>query len=332
MVWLWGLAGSEARINVLVWGRLGIKMVYSLYSKREKKQRGESPDVYTYDLLPKELCVQIIQIWMTINDQKNYSVDTRKVYKKITEILYHEYGIFQFPINKIYNNNHREADFLNLRNYLLELNDIERQLDIVELSFRVIKDYTRVGGIRTVDHKIDELNFRFKENGVGYQLEGDKIIKINNELIHEEAVKPALGFLRGKIYKGAQEEYLKAYEHYRKGNYKESLNDCLKAFESTMIAICNKKKWKYPAKPTAKQLINVCKKNGLIPEYWESQNHALVNLLEGSIPIGRNKNSGHGQGTTLTKISEHMVSYMLHMTASTILFLAKCNEALSKKK
>lgn len=43
--------------------------------------------------------------------------------------------------------------------------------------------------------------------------------------------------LSDKRYKGASQEFLAANEHYRHGRYKECLNDCLKAFESTMKII-----------------------------------------------------------------------------------------------
>jgi hypothetical protein len=44
-------------------------------------------------------------------------------------------------------------------------------------------------------------------------------------------------------------------------------------------------------------------------------------MLESSIPTGRNKLSGHGQGTESTTIPNYLVAYMLHMTASTLVFL-----------
>ena len=40
-------------------------------------------------------------------------------------------------------------------------------------------------------------------------------------------------------------------------------------------------------------------------------------MLESSIPTGRNKLSGHGQGTTPVSVPDYLVAYMLHMTAST---------------
>ncbi|MDE2740031.1 MAG: hypothetical protein OXI58_00435 [Gemmatimonadota bacterium] len=48
--------------------------------------------------------------------------------------------------------------------------------------------------------------------------------------------------------------------------------------------------------------------------------------LESSVPTGRNKLSGHGQGTTPVSVPDHLVAYMLHMTASAIVFLAEADK------
>ena len=37
--------------------------IFDLFSKRQKRIRGDVPDVYTYDTLPNPLRVQIIHIW-----------------------------------------------------------------------------------------------------------------------------------------------------------------------------------------------------------------------------------------------------------------------------
>ncbi|MFW2454327.1 AbiJ-NTD4 domain-containing protein, partial [Aliarcobacter butzleri] len=68
-----------------------------------------------------------------------------------------------------------------------------------------------------IEKAINELNYRFKEHGVGFQFVENEIIRIDSELLHSEAVKPALKLLNEKNYKGAQEEFLSAYEHYRHG-------------------------------------------------------------------------------------------------------------------
>ena len=90
---------------------------------------------------------------------------------------------------------------------------------------------------RPLEEAIAELNTRFREHGVGYQYESGEIIRVDSQLLHSEVVKPALALLTSKEYEGANTEFLKAFEHYRKNDTKECLNECLKAFESTMKAL-----------------------------------------------------------------------------------------------
>jgi hypothetical protein len=211
----------------------------------------------------------------------------------------------------------------------------ERALDAVELSFRVIDRITRSwdhlrrrNANEIADAAIEELNERFKEHGIGFQFIDGEIIRIDSELIHSEVVKPALRLLNQTQYAGAQQEYLKAHEHYRHKNAKEALNECLKAFESLMKSICDKRGWTYNSNATAKNLIQACLDNGLIPAFWQQNFTSLRCLLESSIPTGRNRLGGHGQGTTTTTVPDHLVAYMLHMTASALVFLDEAEAAL----
>lgn len=302
--------------------------IFDLFSKRQKRLRGDVPDVYTYDTLPSPLRVQIIHIWkdsLGYGEQYwNYD-DVKMAYKFVVETLCREYGLFKLPDGDQYSDRHYIKE---LSNYFLREDNVERQMDVVELTFKVIDKYTREyrylrrgNADEIADKAIDELNTRFKEHGIGFQFIGNDIIRVDSELLHSEVVKPALMLLNNKYYEGAQEEFLAAYEHYRHGRYKESLNDCLKAFESTMKSICDKQRWKYQQNVTSKGLIQICFDNGLIPSFWQQQMTSLRSLLESSVPTGRNKLSGHGQGSESIDIPEHIVAYMLHMTASTLVFL-----------
>ena len=293
--------------------------ITDIYSKRQKKLRGEMPDVYVYDDLPYPLRVQIVHIWDdTCGSGVNFRDDDKK---SVSKILCKEYGTLEL--------------LRGLNRFLLEEKDYEKVLDVVELSFQKIEcnqenirslHQGRPDVYSSPSDAIEELNNRFKEHGVGYQLTNGQIIRIDSEFIHAEVVKPALNLLDQKHYAGSQQEFLKAHEHYRKGNSKEALSECLKAFESVMKAICAKRGWTYGNNATAKPLIQACFDNGLIPSFWQSHYSSLRNLLECSVPTGRNKLSGHGQGTTPVSVPDHLVAYMLHMTASAIVFLAEADE------
>lgn len=307
-------------------------MIFDLFSKRQKKLRGDVPDIYNYDDVPNTLRVQIVHIWFDVlgnnEDYSSYQNGVKNAYKFIVDTLCREYGLFNLPSHDKYYKYNKRMYLNELVSFFLEEKDIDKIIDVIELSFKVInhvtKDYNylfRRNAEKLVENAINELNNRFKEHGIGFQFMENEIIRIDSELIHREVVKPALKLLNQKNYQGAQEEFLSAYEHYRHGKNKESLNDCLKAFESTMKAICDKHKWHYQSNATAKTLIQICFDKELVPSFWQTQLTSLRSILESSIPTGRNKLSGHGQGTETKTIPNYLVAYMLHMTASTLLFL-----------
>lgn len=177
------------------------------------------------------------------------------------------------------------------------------------------------------DDAIAELNSRFKESGVGYQFESSELIRVDSQFIHSEVVKPVLRLLGSeKVYRGANNEFLSAHEHYRHKRYKECLNDCLKSFESLMKAIHEKHSWPYNQNDTAKKLINSCLTNKLVPEYLQNQFSSIRTLLESGIPTVRNKEGGHGQGTEVSTVPEYLASYTLNLTATNLLFLVNCEK------
>jgi hypothetical protein len=142
-------------------------------------------------------------------------------------------------------------------------------------------------------------------------------------LIHDGVVKPALKLLADPKFNGANDEFLKAHEHYRHGRHKECLAECLKAFESTMKTICDLKGWPYQPRDTAKALIDTCIANGLFPAFMQSHVGNLRTILESGVPTVRNKLGGHGQGATVTTVSESIARFALHSTAANILLFVE---------
>ena len=202
---------------------------------------------------------------------------------------------------------------------------------MIELSFRVIDRVTRTWSYdasERADEAIAELNARLHEHGIGYVFEGGEIIRVDSQLLHAEAVKPALILLAAPDYAGAQAEFLTAHEHYRHGREKEALAECLKAIESVMKAICAKRNWAHDPNAPAKALIEVLFDKGLVPTFWSSHFHALRSTLEAGVPTATNKLGGHGQGSEIVQVPKHLVAYVLHMTASAIVFLAEAEKAL----
>jgi hypothetical protein len=221
-----------------------------------------------------------------------------------------------------------------LANFLLQEQDPEKALDAVELSFKCIDRLTRTWEYlnkrdhdATADNAIAELNARFREHGVGYEFDGE-IIRVDSQLLHAETVKPALALLCEPEYKGAQAEFLTAHEHYRHGRKKEALTESLKALESVMKSICAKRKWKHDPTAPARALLQTLFDNGLIEPFWNAHFSALRSTLEAGVPTARNRLGGHGQGPQVVEVPEFLVGYVLHLTASAIVFLVSAEKAL----
>jgi hypothetical protein len=217
----------------------------------------------------------------------------------------------------------------------LHQDDHEKCLDAIELSFVSIDNATRDwdylrhrDASELADAAIAELNGRFLEHGVGYQYDSGEIIRVDSELLHQEAVKPTLALLRAPEYAGAQAEFLTAHEHYRHGRHKEALTECLKSLESAMKAICAKRNWPHDPNATASPLIQVLLDKELIPAFWNQHFSALRATLEAGVPTARNRLGGHGQGTQVVEVPAHLVAYVLHQTASAIVFQAEAERTL----
>ncbi len=306
--------------------------IFNIFSKRQKKLRGEVPDVFQYTNIPESLRVQIIHIIRDAlgvdkgNNVYGHQNTEKSLFKYIHETLCREYGLFS--LGKA---NSRETYEEFVLNFLLQTLEHEKIIDIVELTFKIIdnliRNDTQYNFYSTVkinpDQAIEELNQRFKEHGVGYQFESGEIIRLDSTYTHAEIVKPVLTILSNKKFKGANEEYLKAHGHYRHGRNKECLTECLKAFESVIKIICKEKGWQYKETDTAKTLIQICFQNQLVPTFTQNQFTSLQNLLESGIPTIRNKLGGHGQGQVPQKVNDEMTRYGLNLAGTNILFLVE---------
>jgi hypothetical protein len=254
----------------------------------------------------------------------SYRDDPEDAYKEIHKVLCKEYGMLSLSNQDGY------SARLNVLNFFHQTQDIEKALDVIELTFNFIGDYIKenyqfytqkVKIDIEPDDAINELNERFKEHAIGYRYEQGEIIKIDSTYVHSEIVKPTLQLLQNKKFRGANDEYLISHEHYRHGRNKECLTECLKAFESSMKIICKEKGWAFNQTDTAKKLIQICFSNNLIPSYVQNQFTSLQNLLESGIPTLRNKLGGHGQGPIPQKVDDDITRYGLNLTGTNIIFL-----------
>lgn len=304
--------------------------VFELFSKRQKRLRGEVPDVYIYDQFPREFRVQLIQIIHVFTGEEthdDYGMETSGLAatKMAVDILRRERGVFILPPSQRGNHDYIQE----FSNYILNEKQPELFADALELAGRLCERFgPNLVNQDAATAAINEINQRLREHGLGYEYISGEIVRIDSELVHAEAVKPALTLLHDNRFAGAEQEFLSGFEHYRAGRSKEALTDALKALESTMKVICARRGWTVGGNGTARDLIQACFENGLIPAFWQGHFSGLRSVLESGVPTARNRTSGHGQGETVQNVPDYLASYVLHMTASTIVFLVSANRAL----
>lgn len=306
-----------------------------IYSKRKKREEGGGvPDVYRYDVIPENLRVQVIHLWRDAfgkyepPDRYTEPAFAYQVYKRVHDILCREYGVFKLA-GSDYDDNYEARC-----SAFLMTCDTDKALDIIELTFRILGNIAKKGqslpqhlSQKAVEELLSELNARFREHAVGYQLETGSIVRVDSALVHAEVVKPALRLLSVEGFQGADQEFRSAYEHYRHGKHKESLVDALKAFESTMKTICKRKAWNVADNETARRLVGVLFEKELIPAAMANHFNALRATLEAGVPTLRNKMGGHGQGEEPIDVPGYLAAYALHLTAANIVMLVEAFKA-----
>jgi HEPN domain-containing protein len=170
---------------------------------------------------------------------------------------------------------------------------------------------------------IEEINYRLRQAGVGYQLEDRRLIRVDSQFIHAEVVKPALALLSGQEFDGPREEFLAAHQHHRDGKQREAVGMAANALESTFKAIFDKKGWSYPKGARISDLAKVARQNSLWPDYLDASFDQLIATLQSGLPKIRDNDASHGQGAKTKDVPSYIAAYALHLAASKIVFITE---------
>lgn len=296
--------------------------MYELYSRRIRNSLGE-PEVYNYDSFPTQFRTQVLYILV---DVLSYCQGTGLAFSWTS---LHSSFAREKGVKTLYSVNNSPA--INIECFLDTCNDVDF-LDFLDFAFAQISFVPTLRSIFSneveiaaiVNKAIDELNHRLVQHNLGYEFLEGHIIRKDNKYLHQETIKPALKLLIETGFEGAEQEFLDAFEHRRKSENKDAILDALKAFESTLKAICDGMGYAYdPARSTAKDLIGILESNAFYPAYMNNHITSLRTSLESGLPTMRNKNAGHGQGAAVVNVSDEFTEYALNLAATNIVLLTK---------
>lgn len=306
--------------------------VIETFSRRQKRLAGSAEDVFHFDLISKKIRVQAAIIIANAYGVSEHWGTPNPLWNKLHDLLAEEFGHLELSGFGALGAEQATKDFL------IEQASTEEFLDAVEISVALGIVMEQEHGSYRQEWQISldnaemrqELNDRFRIGGLGYRFpaEETKIIRVDNEHLHKEVIAPVLRLLRDPNFEGANAEYREAHRHYMQGDYKATLNECLKAFESTMKSICKLQDWEHKPGDTAARLIDICIENKLFPPYFQQHLGSIKALLTSAIPTLRNKHSGHGQGATVQDVPPYFAEYLLYETATSIIFLVEALHGL----
>lgn len=313
------------------------------YSQRRlRQQQAEQQQPFIYHDFPQRFLGQVAHIWVKaiggfvvpnkFDPYGQFKITISNEYwVAIVDYMREEQGLATLGSTS-------DNPFQECQRFLFS-SDENGKLDIIEVSFRLIDTIVRYTDSEmrrksyitiSADDAITRLNVRFHEHNLGYQYIDGRIVREDSQYINQEIVVPAIVLLSQPGFAGAEEEFLRAHQLYRKGDYREAIVVANSAFESTMKSIFSIRKWEYESTASAQRLLEGLFAHGLIPGELQAQFGALRSVMESGAPTMRNKpGRGHGQGPTLLPVPRHLAAYVLHLVAANIVLLVEAHRQAS---
>lgn len=283
-----------------------------------QKEEIEKKDFFSYDDISTETRQKIFFI---IEENGYYmGFDQRSI--KIQKVLFSDLDKLKYQICKykgIANLNNLGYSKESINEWLKKCSVIDFLRTIEIFLWIKINDKTDDNDKRLA-RTIKEMNEVFDIDKIGYEIIDNKIIRKDSKYLHKEVIKETISLLYTHDFKGPLEEFEKALEHYLKKDYKTSIAEANKAYESTMKSILTKLKINYSSDDTASTLIKLLYDNDVIFSQTESFTNNLRTILQG-LPTIRNKQAGHGQGLNPKEVYKSYTEFALHLCGSFIVFL-----------
>lgn len=147
-----------------------------------------------------------------------------------------------------------------------------------------------------------------------------QVIRLDEQVPHREAIRPALTALSAPHFKQANDEFRKALRHHRYDEFADCLTACGSALESTLKVICERNDWPYDANATLQPLIDTVVGECELAPFFKTSLGVVGQL--------RNKwGDAHGRGSDAQPVPRHIAQYGLTSSAAAIILLVTVTKA-----
>ena len=122
---------------------------------------------------------------------------------------------------------------------------------------------------------------------------------------------------------GAMQEFVEARNDFAAGNFKGTILNACKAYESVMKSVLAKDSG------AADDLIRGLEKAGILDDLPTKLRRPFQTKILQTVPFMRNELAGHGQGQEVLPVSRELAELCLHFAGSLILFCVRRHLALN---
>ena len=160
-----------------------------------------------------------------------------------------------------------------------------------------------------------EINQIMRDEECPWILCDGKFVQMDSKFFEDEVLSRANELLTVNQFEGAKQEFLEARNDFTVGDYKGTIHNACKAFESVLKSIENK------TEGNANLLIKGLEQNGFYKGLPESIKDSFGTQVLTSLPYLRNRLGGHGQGSEVLEVPKQIAKLALHLAGSLIVFL-----------
>lgn len=159
-----------------------------------------------------------------------------------------------------------------------------------------------------------ELNQIFDEEACPWCFYDYNFFKVDSKFMEEKVQAQVQELLNEHGYYGAMQEFVEARNDFTSGDFKGTIHNACKAFESVMKVILCKDGG------AAGDLIKGLDKAGILDDIPQNLRKPFETSVLQSVPFLRNTLAGHGQGQQLVTVSRELAELGLHLSGALILF------------
>lgn len=234
-------------------------------------------------------------------DPNDRWIDNSDIMTEIVPKLYKLYGIDDLEIR-------REAGTkkVNLKDFVGGTYP-SRVFDIIQFWYSDISPDRQ-------SHFQNQLNEMLDDEACPWRFFDNDFFKIDSKFIEERLMRQAQELLSEESYQGAMQEFVEARNDFSSGDFKGTILNACKAFESTMKVILCKNGG------AAGDLIKCLDKAEILDDIPQNLRKPFETNVLQSVPFLRNTLAGHGQGQQLVNVSRELAEVGLHISGALILF------------